>query len=1320
MKQKYDWQRRWYARNITTPFDVASTNTADRFLATWQLQTFRQGILFNDIKYVPCLILLGEPGQGKSFFVRSEFEKITIELNSTPNEAMLFDLQGSNSPQYIYDRVFSDNPIYLKWKSGTHHLTIFLDSVDRTQIAVEDVITVLVNEFLRVDVSRLSLRLVCRDYDWSFTLASALTDIWNDRTTINADIPSVQVYQLAPLGFNDIAHAATMKNISVEKFFKNIQQMDAMPLATLPITLEMLLDRYPSIAASRVELYQDAMISLCRTGNTDDQFFSTKANTRFGMASRIATIMLLANKYSVAIGVIDTNEDTSVVSISELLLDKASESEERLLADTLNTSLFRGTQYRQWAHQSFAEFLAAYHLSEFNIPLKEILDKVMIDNVFAPQLHEMIRWLALLRDDVFREVIKRQPAILLSTDLSHISERDFRKLLSKLLSLDDEYVYIQLHNDLREQQIRIHHPSLEKLLLPYLNNSSLSNYLRRFVIGLIDRFGLMGFDEQLLFIINNNEEDKVLRNLAADALWNVGSVDSKKALKPYIYGVSDDIDDELKGYALLSLWSEHLTSEELFDVLVQPKKESYFGSYSSFLSGDRIVSGLTVSDLPIALRWVAKQPEHHKMDLALVRVAHQIMTKSWDSLKSPEVLYEFSKTAYILSMQHDNIFFEGGVNWRNRQEVGEYTLRFFNDINSRRSLVLAMLPQIVQKQTPDYFLTGGSLPYLFRDDLDWVLQQLSNTHDLETQTVWANVISRLLRSMTGHNLIKQNLAAIDKIYTASERNSTLNSLVEKFFLSRFGDAETESAKKNYYENKNWANKHKIEPPDPLPIERIEDALHKIENGGIFQWMNVVKALRLSSDGSRVFSNIYDFNIEEFPSWEQCSQNVKQRIVDAAKLFVLQQEEYEVKAEDDDWYITGEIPYTELHGYLAIFLILRHDFDFLISLPKGRWLRWSKILVWFPFKTAFQMDREEQDRRLLEYQNILFCFAYNEMSHRMITDLLEIINADDKKYQSIHSQIYKFDKCFDVTLENALLSKVQDSTLSIMSRQNLIDFLLQHNSKDATIYAESVIESGYLNENEKELMIRFCVSLMNYSQNIKWSVVWGVILSDVTLGKALIERVAAADHRRNYLAQKLNAQELADLFIWVEKQYPSDEDPDIDGLHTVTNREQVGNWRNGLITALRSVNDPQVLSEIRRLTDHFPDLHWLQFVRVDVEKATLGTRWQPSAPSDLLSVFGTKHVDRQLLKLLVNLREWFLQDIRWLIAIIITVMAMMIPIFQNEIRIALGLDQLPIPTPSIELTDVLEPTVVTTLQPVEETEEFLIPEVTETDIPSNTP
>ena len=133
----------------------------------------------------------------------------------------------------------------------------------------------------------------------------------------------------------------------------------------------------------------------------------------------------------------------------------------------------------------------------------------------------------------------------------------------------------------------------------------------------------------------------MLRRLAAGAIYDSGIPQTKQRLKPFIYGIGSDPDDELKGYALLSLWSDFLSAEELFDVLHPPKRENFAGSYALFINKERILQPLKKEDLSIALRWVSKQPSDHNQRFRFRGLTYKIMQLGWDNFHLPIVQKAF-------------------------------------------------------------------------------------------------------------------------------------------------------------------------------------------------------------------------------------------------------------------------------------------------------------------------------------------------------------------------------------------------------------------------------------------------------------------------------------------------------------------------------------------------------------------------------------------------------------------------------------------------------------------------------------------------------
>ena len=1035
--------------------------SAREFQAVWQLHFASEGALLEELRYVPCLILLGEPGLGKTYALRREHGSLDEWTLAGLVRSHHVDLAGSQSAEDVRAQLFG-NEVYREWKSGTHWLVFFIDSVDQSRTPVEKVITAISNELAAADVSRLQLRLVCRDYDWSLSLADALRHCWR-----NTGGAPVRVYQLAPLNSEDIRLAAKANGKDPDAFIRQVEDANALPLATIPITLEMLLQT-DEITDSRIALYRSGIRRLCGLPDENAPLTEKSRVERFEIAARLAAVMVLGNKYSIDIGGSAELSESSL-GIPELLHERASEDEERLLRSTLNCALFHGTTQRTWAHQSFAEYLAAHFLSQDSVSVDELLQLTTTsDGRFAPQLHETLRWLMDMRPDFLKEVVKQQPMLALVSDLSHFSELQYRSFVKTLLSLDDPYIYSKRTWDLKK--FRATHPSAGPVLLPYLQDNEANVYRRRFVLDLLECHGYPDMEDTLVGLALNEYEDEVLRRLAARGIQEVGSVEAKLELKPYVFGREDDLDDEIKGYALKALWPGQLTADELFKALLPPKRENYVGSYWHFLFIDSVLSGLQANDWSVALNWVAAQPSRHKMPISLQDLPGKIMRKAWDNRHMPGMLEAFSQTAVQMTLRFDGIF---GGNSYDRQISDDFEEAFVQASEARRKLVLICLPLLSAKDERVSRLTFRRPPMVVPADLDWLLALLDSELDESRRGQVAELVARL----TPHD--------IEKVYEASDRHHDLKQLTKHYFVSMLDDPTVLSERKYFRETREIEENQKRQLVESRPIERIHDALKQVEAGEPLQWLNALYGLEINSAIGSSWK--IEPDLTEFPNWNLCDDATRIRIIQAAVTFILNFEYRPCDHYDENWYFSNQISRAELAGYRAMFLLLKAGVEALDELPFDRWNKWSKVIVWFPYVPISLNDgRTEYHKQTVGLQGDLLRSLYRNAPQPLLSNLRQLLIAKDSGDSYIVQELKKVEHLWDPALEATLLNLLRESCLSAKGQRSLLDFLLKRKNVAAVSYAEEHISLGYSNEELKCLLLEFCISLMASASKFDWS------------------------------------------------------------------------------------------------------------------------------------------------------------------------------------------------------------------------------------------
>ena len=121
------------------------------------------GVSLSELKDVPCLILLGDVGMGKSTTVRTEAALLKVMLAGQKHVVLYEDLKRLSEAQ-IERRVFENREVEA-WVRGEHALTLILDSLDECWRRIDALEILLVDEFrrrIRKETGPLFLRLTCR------------------------------------------------------------------------------------------------------------------------------------------------------------------------------------------------------------------------------------------------------------------------------------------------------------------------------------------------------------------------------------------------------------------------------------------------------------------------------------------------------------------------------------------------------------------------------------------------------------------------------------------------------------------------------------------------------------------------------------------------------------------------------------------------------------------------------------------------------------------------------------------------------------------------------------------------------------------------------------------------------------------------------------------------------------------------------------------------------------------------------------------------------------------------------------------------------
>ena len=1197
-KQIYPWKRFWCQRSD------AMNLTPEGYLcdpvSQWGNVHNPDLVTLDKIADIPCLILLGEPGVGKSQEMQNlvEYTKENLKPSYPPLE---FNLRSCSNltTDLIQGQDFTD------WVNGNHRLYLFLDSLDEGLLEIRNLATQLVDEFKKKKYSdkldRLYLRIACRTFVFPEILETELKKLWEKE--------DLGIYELAPLRQIDIIEAAKIEGVSSGDFIAEIESKNIVSLAIKPVTLGFLLNIYQRNNGQfppnqRLhELYLDGCKLLCdevspsrrasaQTGDLD-------SDQRLVIAARIASVTTFANRFAVWKGIDFGNvpeEDVVLQKISqgyENANGKSFEITREFVEETLDTGLFssRGSHRIGWAHQTYSEYLAAWYLvkREISLPLisKLFFSSEDSGHKLIPQLHETAAWLATMKEDFLQEVIKTDPDVLLRSDIP--TDAKLRaSIVDNLLKLYEQEKLFDRDYENYYRYKKLKHPELVSQLHPYISNSNKQFDSRELAIHIADVCEVSELQEELVNLALDSLQFTYLRVSAVKAISSIGNSSTKLRLKPLaIEQIPEDEDDRLKGWALQALWSEHLTAEELFNALTRPKKRNFSGSYQIFIDCF-LVPRLQPQHLVTALKWLKNQGVRcfgHPFE----KLGNYIILKAWENFDLPEILDSFTKAILVQLKDYQPIITDDNLQIQFRSYLVE-------DIKKRHKLIEhIVLTGLESKADPDHLIYSLTKSILVSDDFLWIIEKFKDAKSQDIQLIWIRLIQE--------HFNRQDAKHIDAIVTAIQNNDVLS----KAFVFEFEAVELNSDRaetmRNYYIERQARQHHSHNSSvlNPYPKQRVLELLDKLESGDLESWGQLNMEMALESNG-QYYDNKLD--LTKLSGWQAIKSTTFIRIVECAEKYIQQK-----------WIDVNNLNYPAIEDCRALYLLARENPDFLDAIQPKIWKKWASTFI------DNSWDNVSED----PYLEIIR-LTYKNAPQESIDTLLRLIDEANEQDDYI-SVINRFEKCWDQRFKNALLGKVKTSSLKPKCIGQLLKELLKHGSLEARDFTISLISyplSSIEQENEKTLVASRV--LVESSDPSSWASIWMLIQKDVSFGRKIFESVSA----RYSFGVDLNLTEtqLANLYLWLVEQYPYDEDPDYSNevlAHNVTTRETIGNFRNSVLAQLKERGTSEACTEIERLIQELPDLEWLKKTLLYAQKNTRFKSWQPMKPDEILQLLAPKIV-----------------------------------------------------------------------------------------------
>ena len=398
-----------------------------------------------DIESIPCIVILGEPGMGKSFALEDEEERLSRISDASMLPPMPIRMEQFSDEGELRRKLFESKE-WRNWKDGESVLTLLLDSLDEVRIHVKTACSVLTEGLRKVDKNRLRLRICCRSGHWPEYFSDDLRRLWGEE--------QVAIYRILPLRPCDVEEAVQQTDGSDPRdFMSEVRDKDVQPFAAKPITLMTLIEEFAlkrALPGSQWEIYEKLCLKLCEEQNrrngefeTLKQSYNLDKTERIKVASKIASVMMLCNR---KLACFEEKIDDSSENV--LFFEEVGEREKThgLIAkadfeETVGkTAIFhcRGDHLFTFGHQTYMEFFAAKYLCDIcTLPfgkLKKILSaEVTGVRKVTPQLRELASWCSSRRNKLKKWMIRNDPIAMICSDLSVLTDQEKYSLVENLL-----------------------------------------------------------------------------------------------------------------------------------------------------------------------------------------------------------------------------------------------------------------------------------------------------------------------------------------------------------------------------------------------------------------------------------------------------------------------------------------------------------------------------------------------------------------------------------------------------------------------------------------------------------------------------------------------------------------------------------------------------------------------------------------------------------------------------------------------------------------------------------------------------------------------
>lgn len=1183
------WSRRGERPTLTDEYLVPPTQEVD-WLTPGQTTTLKT---LPQLADVPCLVLLGDPGTGKSNEIRAEVGRLT---SSTVAGVKVKRLDLKLRSEALIEKEVFKREEFIGWTEGRHALVLFFDSMDECWRRVPELGPVILAELdpYLTDKSKklqpIYLRLGCRAAEWREEIESDLRIAFGEEN----EGEKVQIWELAPLTKEDVKVAASATGLEPVTFLAEVQAREVNAFAANPITLQMLLatsNEGGQLGRDRAEIYQKGCNLLCSDHHQVEKAaprLSTTLQQRLSCASYLAALCVLSNRYSIHGSteqrLVDEDGTIAIQDIcgrKTLLPGADFELTREVLTETLQSGLFdaQAGEVYSWRHQTYAEYLAASYLQFRQTPSEEII-QLLCDTSTGiprlwPQVEETASWLAILVPEVFNHLVADNAEVFVRCDPARLSPNQRAQIVSGYLDQIRRHDAQAARGREVSRLNRLAHTGLMAQLTPLLEDTTEEIFVRDLAMDIVRACELREATDLLIKIILNPTGSDRVRHGAAIALREWANAEIREKVKAQLKSEHLD-DDDIRGCVLSILWPASLKPDELIPLLTKPKRDNYAGSYQDFLH-DGFRQGLAKVDLVPLIKWAKDVASDSKVKnrSAYGRACEHVLLAAYQALHNTDVRAEFMTVVKDYIRRFGALFRLEGRDVTSELPVRKILWQSLiaGDFKVRETIISASLRE------------SG---LIHEDDFDWAMDQVASTTSGERER-WLELAFWLFQPLHRPEQVARMIPYAETDATVAERMRfyTTCSLVEN-------DGEPNWQKDDYYRKEKRAAELARRKPFKQQVDEFLGRYESTQKPEAIWSLTKYLGYRLED------LDEHDIGIASDLGWKHLTDEHRARIRALTPGFIAT-----VKVDLEEVYNPKSTYWNYVAGVSYFLILFEASSPWPAAQPAEFWEAWSPAIIHYHDRACDADDAIWQ--KLLK-------LAFEKAKSPFLTALARWLADRGDRWIPI-DRLAKLPIATDPELEGVLLANAVAAKHENETEFNFFGFLLDHKSDktEQTLVSWLPVEGRPVHGKAQ-----FADALLlNYRPDAFGAQVIDRVLVNDAWGRAIFLRLAHMNGVRSRWLAVIDAERLAKLWEWLCRVFPKDPFDD-DSDDTVTASHEIAMFRNHLLNYIVKRGTEESVEAIRGLVVRHPDYAWLGQVLAEARQILRRESWNPPTSQEIIA------------------------------------------------------------------------------------------------------